>query len=416
MNELTIKLPKLHTSQEQVLTESKRFNVLKNGRRWGKTKLAMNLAIETMLEGFPVGYWTPTYKDLYEVWREMKETLKEVTTFKNEQVNQIEIITKGKIDFWSMQDPDSGRGRKYKRAIIDEAEKSMYFKDCFDLTIRPTLVDYEGDAWILSTPKGKRTYFHELFERKTKFDNWMSWQKGTIENPFIPKSEIEEARQQLDTFTFKQEFEGESIDHSAYPWAHAFNESKHTGITELNPLEPLYLSFDFNHSPVTCTVWQHYDKKIRCLRELYSNNGLSDLCSKIKTLTGEKDGQLEKIVYVTGDMSGYAHSALVEANRTAYDIIKSELYLGRYGVQAPRSNPSLMKSRELVNSILEKHPDFIIDKSCQRLIFDLKFVEADDKHQIVKDRNKEAGKADFLDSCRYFISTYFSTWVRLGGV
>lgn len=419
MNELLVKLPKLHPSQQQVITEAKRFNVLKNGRRWGKTTLSISLAVETMLDGFPVGFWTPTYKDLFEVWREMKEVLKTVITFKNEQVNQIEIVTGGKIDFWSMQDPDSGRGRKYKLAIIDEAEKAMYFKDCFDLTIRPTLVDYSGGAWILSTPKGKRTYFNELFERKGKFDNWMSWQKGTKENPFIPASEIEEAKNQLDTYTYLQEFEGESIDHSAMNWAYAFTESKHTADSkddriQRNKSEPLYISFDFNHSPVTCTIWQHYDNKIRCLHELGTNNGLIDLCRLIRELIGWENGELKTIVFVTGDMSGWSHSALVEGNRTAYDIIMAELNLSKYSVQAPRSNPNQMKARELVNSILEKHPDILIDKvHCPRLIFDLRFCEANDKHEIVKDRNKEAGKADYLDNFKYYLNSYHQNFVRL---
>jgi hypothetical protein len=72
-----------------------------------------------------------------------------------------------------------------------------------------------------------------------------------------------------------------------------------------------------------------------------------------------------------------------------------------------------MKSRELTNSILEKHDDFMIDHSCERLIFDLKFVESNDKHDIVKDRNKEEGKADFLDNFRYYINTYHQDFVRL---
>ena len=56
-----IHLIKLHKAQNEVLNESKRFTVLRIGRRWGKTELAKVLAIKTMLDGYPVGYWTPTY-------------------------------------------------------------------------------------------------------------------------------------------------------------------------------------------------------------------------------------------------------------------------------------------------------------------------------------------------------------------
>ena len=31
------------------------------------------------LDGFPCGYWSPTYKDLYEVWNEVKRVLDPVT-------------------------------------------------------------------------------------------------------------------------------------------------------------------------------------------------------------------------------------------------------------------------------------------------------------------------------------------------
>lgn len=413
MSEIIVKIPDLHASQQQVLAEAKRFNVLKNGRRWGKTKFGIYLSMDTMLEGGTVGYWTPTYKDLNEVWLELKFRLYPVIKRKDEQVKQIEIINGGKIDFWSMEDPNSGRGRFYKRAIVDECEKSRNFKECFDMTIRATLMDKEGDAWLLSTPKGRRTYFHELFERKDKYDNWISWQKGTRENPFIPQSEIDEFKNQLDTFTYLQEIEGESIDHSAHAWAYAFNDEKHTKNLELNIAEPVFISFDFNHAPRTCTLWQHYENKIRCLTEFESNYGLMDLCGKIKTYIGEENGELQRQVFITGDMSGWAKSALVEGNRTAYDIIASELYLTKYQIQAPRSNPNHTKSRELVNSLLEKHPDFLIDKmNCPKTIFDLKFAESTDTNDIVKDRNKQEGKADYLDNFCYYLNTYHQKFIR----
>ena len=102
MNEYAIKLLKLHPAQQQVLSEAKRFNVLRIGRRWGKTELAKDLSINTMLDGYSVGYWCPTYKDLNEVWLELKYVLNDIIQSKNEQLKQITLITGGKIDFWSM--------------------------------------------------------------------------------------------------------------------------------------------------------------------------------------------------------------------------------------------------------------------------------------------------------------------------
>lgn len=377
--------------------------------------MAVYLCMTTMLEGYPVGYWTPNYKDLEMFWDEVKFRFSDVTAKKDEQLHSLKILTGGKLDCWSMDNPNSGRGRKYKRAIIDEAAITKNLEEAFERTIRATLMDLKGDAWLISTPKGKKSYFHQLFERKgdSKYDNWMSWQKGTKENPYILPSEIEEFKNQLDTFTYLQEIEGESVDHAAHSWAYAFNEEKHTGNLEVNIGEPLFISFDFNHAPRTCTVWQHYENSIRCLAEFESNYGLIDLCGKLKTYIGEENGELVRQVFVTGDMSGWARSALVEGNRTAYDIIASELRLTKYQLHAPKSNPNHTKARELVNSLLEKHPDFKIDKSCTKLIFDLKFAESTDTNDIVKDRAKQEGKADYLDGFAYYCNTYHQKFVRL---
>ena len=52
-----------------MLGEKSRYNVLKIGRRWGKTTLAINdLLPQVGLDGMPCAYYAPTYKDLNDVW------------------------------------------------------------------------------------------------------------------------------------------------------------------------------------------------------------------------------------------------------------------------------------------------------------------------------------------------------------
>lgn len=228
------------------------------------------------------------------------------------------------------------------------------------------------------------------------------------DSPFITQDQWN-AWKSMDSLSYRQRIEGDWDAFAAVnSFAHAFSEDKHTGRVQANEDEPLYLSFDFNHAPVTVTGWQHYDGRIRGVFEASSTLGLVDLCSKIKSRSID-----DFVIFVTGDKSGHNKSELLEGNRTAYDIIKSELDLTGYQIQTPRSNPNMLKSRELTNGILEHHPDFLISSDMNELIFDLKFVEADDKHQIIKNRNKEEGKADYLDSMRYYLNTYHETFVRL---
>src|SRR5678815_5162222 len=134
-----IRMDELHPGQQKVLSERRRFNTLKCGRRWGKTKLSEELLLspddETngALNGYPVAYFAPTYKMLMDVWRSMIEIVYPITESKNEQEKRIELLGGGVIDFWSLEDPNSVRGRKYKRAVLDECEVVRNLKDAWTM-------------------------------------------------------------------------------------------------------------------------------------------------------------------------------------------------------------------------------------------------------------------------------------------
>lgn len=202
---LTVRLARPHTAQDRVLREARRFNVVVCGRRFGKTELGKERAVRTALDGYPVGWFAPTYKDSAEAWRELKRTLAPVTAQRNETEKRLELLTGGVIEIWTLVDPDSGRGRKYKRVVIDEAAKVAKLEEAWTESIRPTLTDYRGDAWFLSTPKG-RNYFWRLFQYGQTEDGWASWQMPTSANPFIAPDEIEDARRHLPQSAFEQEY------------------------------------------------------------------------------------------------------------------------------------------------------------------------------------------------------------------
>src|SRR5262245_25735056 len=147
-------LANLHSSQQLVVSQSKRFNVLVCGRRWGKTTLAIDRLVRPAFESYPVAYFSPTYKMLTDVWRELKRVLYPVTARVSAQEHRIELTSGGIVDMWSLDAPDSVRGRKYKRVVVDEAAMIRDLQEAYQAVIRPTLTDYEGDAWFPSTPKG----------------------------------------------------------------------------------------------------------------------------------------------------------------------------------------------------------------------------------------------------------------------
>jgi hypothetical protein len=153
---------------------------------------------------------------LSDVWRESKLMLAPVIQKVSEQEHRMELITGGVLDMWSLDDPNSARGRHYKRIVVDEAAMVRYLDMAWTHVIRPTLADLEGDAFFFSTPKGLN-YFYTLYQNADNDpDKWMAWRFPTSSNPFIKTSEIDEMRQMLPARTFQQEILAEFISEGSY--------------------------------------------------------------------------------------------------------------------------------------------------------------------------------------------------------
>lgn len=221
MNAVRIKLPNEHAGQVKVLNERKRFNVLNCGRRFGKSKLAINLMAECAIDGNPVGYFTPTYKLLEGTFKECYQILEPIVTKKHEQ-QFIELATGGSIEFWTLENPMAGRSRKYKLAIVDEAAFAKNLWQSWTEAIRPTLTDLKGEAWFMSTPKGKNDFYKLFMRGQTQEPNWASWQMPTSTNPHIDMSEIEDARRDLPELAFTQEYLAEFNENVANPFGFNF--------------------------------------------------------------------------------------------------------------------------------------------------------------------------------------------------
>jgi len=167
----------------------------------------MDRLIEAALQGRPVAWFSPTNKAMGDVWRAVQTTLDQVILRKNEQERRLELIGGGVVDFWSLDNPDSGRGRKYALVVIDEAAMIPDLQAAWQGTIRPTLTDMKGSAWFLSTPRGMN-FFKHLFDegQDGEREDWASWQMPTSENPHMPAGEIEAAQRDLSEAVFNQEY------------------------------------------------------------------------------------------------------------------------------------------------------------------------------------------------------------------
>jgi len=168
----------------------------------------MDRIIRAALPGYPCGWFAPTYKYSAPVFDALKTRLAPMIASKDESRKLINLHGGGSIEVWTLDNDDAGRSRKYKRIVVDEAAIVGKLESIWTESLRPTLADYVGDAWFLSTPKGIAQYFHALYQRgrdQTRAD-WASWQMPTSTNPYISPTEIEAAREDITDLAFQQEY------------------------------------------------------------------------------------------------------------------------------------------------------------------------------------------------------------------
>lgn len=400
-----ILLSRPHKNQEYILQNKRRFNLVKTGRRFGKTEL-LKLLCSYALSGKRIGIWFPTYKDLSDIWRELVYTFYPAIVSKNEQVRQLLMVNGGLIDFWSMEDPDSGRGRKYHRALLDEFAKARKNKQAWQETIRPTLTDYKGDAWFFSTPKGKRNYFYLLELDTLSNKMWGHFKFTSYDNPYLDPKEIDEAKNQLDTLTFQQEYLAEDVDANDRPFLYSFDPKKHV-IADYKPNVnlPITISFDFNKDPMTCVIAQQPSvKQLRIFDEMKILDGSTpELCERIIAKYPRWLGN----IYITGDASGKNRSPLVRGSLNHYAIIRNRLNVKDRFFEVRSANISHINSRILCNSVIQ-NSDFAITKNCKEIILDCSNAVVDEEGELIK---TAIDGRHFFDGVRYLIDAKFHDFI-----
>ncbi len=221
INQLLILIPETtawsyiepHAAQQQIVQSRARYRVLACGRRFGKTELAIQqLGNSALASHLSYAYFAPTYKMLADVWRSFKTALVDRTLNKNEQEKRLELVGDGSIDFWSLDNPNAARGRKYAGIVVDEAAWVTDLEYAWTFVLQPTLTDFSGWAWFLSTPNGRNYFFHLWSLGQSQKANWQSWQFPTLANPYIKPSEIDEKRDMLPERAYRQEYEAEFIE------------------------------------------------------------------------------------------------------------------------------------------------------------------------------------------------------------
>lgn len=186
------------------------------GRRWGKTVLGGALALATAASGGRVAWIVPSYKNGRPLWRWAETTVGPLKRARKVHTNRTERTiefaeTGGFVAIYSMDNEDSIRGEWFNLVIVDEA--AMIAETAWTDAIMPTLADANGDAVLISTPKGRNWFWRE-FERGRRMDaEAASFHAPSSANP---SPQIQRAarlaKERVPERAYRQEWDAEFVD------------------------------------------------------------------------------------------------------------------------------------------------------------------------------------------------------------
>lgn len=200
---------KLHRNQTKVWTDKSRYRVLVAGRRFGKSTLAVNELLQNALT-HPTSlnwYVGPTYKQTKQIgWRMLKNLIpQELVAKTNESELRVELTNGSLIELKGCDNPDSLRGVGCSFLVIDEYAVIPDGEHLWGEVLRPMLIDTEGRALFIGTPKGLNAFYTLYQKGVEEKDGFKSFKFTSYDNPFLSKKEIDKMKDELHPSMFEQE-------------------------------------------------------------------------------------------------------------------------------------------------------------------------------------------------------------------
>lgn len=204
--------------QSTVWKDGHRFIVVNCGRRAGKTTLVAWKILDFATKNDKTTSWyiAPTYRQAKNIlWEMLMEIIPTgIISKKNETELKITLSNGSQIHVKGANEPDSLRGVRIDFCVFDECAFIDHWETVWKI-IRPTLIDSRANCMFISTPNGfnhfKNLAQNEFDDGKIMFGehlhsyhHYTSW-----DNPYIPSSELEENKAQMDDDAYFQEIMGE---------------------------------------------------------------------------------------------------------------------------------------------------------------------------------------------------------------
>lgn len=204
-----------HEKQVAFIKSPAKRKVIVAGRRGGKTTGVAILAADMFMKGRRILEAAPTQDQTERFWEVVKDYFEEPIDagfiYKNETKRLLELPNGGRLRTKTAWDADSLRGDYADLLILDEfADMDV---DAWDKVGAPMLLDNDGDAIFIGTPK-RRNHFFRMYQQAIGDDTgrWGAWHFTSYDNPHLSKQALDEITKDMTQSAYKQEIMAEFLE------------------------------------------------------------------------------------------------------------------------------------------------------------------------------------------------------------
>lgn len=226
---LDIILPVPHPKQAAFVESEAKRNIVRAGRRGGKTVGMAIRAVERFMAGRRVLYAAPTTEQIDRFWTEVTRALespiKARVFYKNETEHVIELRgTEQRIRAKTAWNSATLRGDYADELILDEWQ--LMDEDAWGLVGAPMLLDNNGSASFIYTPPSLHSrsiskardlqHAAKMFKaaQADQSGRWRAFHFASMDNPHISRDALDEISQDMTAIAYRQEIMAEDIDES----------------------------------------------------------------------------------------------------------------------------------------------------------------------------------------------------------
>lgn len=196
-----------------------------------------------------------------------------------------------------------------------------------------------------------------------------------------------------------------------------FKTEKHVSNYPYNETLPIHITFDENVLPyLTCNVFQLSGGMLRQIDEIMLKdplNTLKDTCEEFM----KRYGSNRMGLFVYGDATSKKQDTKLQKGQNFYLLIKGYLSKNKPIFRVPKSNPSVIMSRNFTNDLLAGLINGIeigFDSKCRNSINDYQYCTEDEEGKVNKKviRDKVTGQSyqeygHACDTLRYILTAMF---------